>query len=257
MSSENEVSQAKEELLSAQAEIEAIRAKLHNAVRKGKTIEAEKKKKDLQIEELNRRIQDLQARLSEADFQKQHNSETERLQLSELQGLYQAAQQQALTAQAQKTQAEEQLQAAQRVSAELQQKLQQVAASAAEELTALQQERQLLEETLRQQVETLQEESATLRHVLDLSYVEMNTNDWCVYQAAKYHWKGATDSFHGSRRTRLKDAETHLQHQTVNAERIGELEAQILELQSRLVYSSHIPNHVHVSSLPVARISSS
>lgn len=59
---EDQVQQLAAQLEAAKQETEAVRQKLHNAVRKGKAIDAEKKKKEEELQELAARLKGLEER---------------------------------------------------------------------------------------------------------------------------------------------------------------------------------------------------
>lgn len=137
-----EMSSLKEALSSANLETEAVRAKLHNAVRKGKTIDLERKKAVSEVDELK---QQLSAARSE---------------LEELQGKEQTQ----LAVQDQNADLAKELQASCARAAALDERLKQVEAESMETLQAMEQKHHAADEVLQQQIASLQ--SALSKQVL-------------------------------------------------------------------------------------------
>ena len=121
----------REALSAAKAETEAVRAKLHNAVRKGKTIDAERKKAVGDLRDLAKELANAQEQLKEVQSSTAALLEQDGDLSSELQAACARA-------------------------AALDEKLKQVQAESAENLRATELKHQAAEEALRQQIDVLQ-----------------------------------------------------------------------------------------------------
>ncbi len=121
----------REALSAAKAETEAVRAKLHNAVRKGKTIDAERKKAVGELSDLAKELANAQEQLTEVQSSTAALHEQDGDLSSELQAACARA-------------------------AALDEKLKQVQAESAENVRAIELKHQAAEEALRQQIDMLQ-----------------------------------------------------------------------------------------------------
>lgn len=139
-----EVSSLKEALNTASAETEAVRAKLHNAVRKGKTIDLERKKAVSEVDELKQQLAAVQT------------------ELKDLQGKNQTL----LALQDQNADLSRELQASCAKAAALDERLKQVEAESMETLHAMERKHRAAEEALQQQITSLQ--SALSKDVLPI-----------------------------------------------------------------------------------------
>ena len=129
-----EVSSLKEALSTATAETEAVRAKLHNAVRKGKTIDLERKKAVSDVDELKQQLA------------------AAGIELKELLGENQTQ----LALQEQNADLSRQLQASSARTAALDERLKQVEAESMETVQAMERKHHAAEEALQQQIANMQ-----------------------------------------------------------------------------------------------------
>ena len=129
-----EVSSLKEALSTATAETEAVRTKLHNAVRKGKTIDLERKKAVSDVDELKQQLA------------------AAGIELKELLGENQTQ----LALQEQNADLSRQLQASSARTAALDERLKQVEAESMETVQAMERKHHAAEEALQQQIANMQ-----------------------------------------------------------------------------------------------------
>jgi chromosome segregation ATPase len=163
-----EIARLQAELNASKAETEAVRTKLHNAVRKGKTIEAERKRRESEIEVLTAQLQELEARLSQRPLPQENGIVKESktgadVDLTKLRGLYEGAQQEIHLAQEQKAQVDMELQAANSRIVELEQMKLNMQHSMVLEQKSLQHEGQIAAQALKDQLFRAEEENAVLR----------------------------------------------------------------------------------------------
>jgi chromosome segregation ATPase len=125
----------REALSAAEAEIEAVRTKLHNAVRKGKTIDAERKKAVSEVDDLAKQLAEARGQLEDVQRDSQSITSTLQEQNGEL---------------------SRELKAACARAAALDEKLKQMQAESIDQAHTIKMKYQAAEEALRQQIADLQ-----------------------------------------------------------------------------------------------------